>query len=112
MNYYQYNSKNNKKVLLIILHEQINILIGKNLVNKKDLDTVLSHIVANLKPVYNIIKFKNCILDFNKFEVVENNDHIFTLVNIDLNYEKKPDPNITEFLHQYNEIKSVCQISF
>jgi adenylate kinase family enzyme len=81
------------------LHEQVNNLIGKNLVNKNDLITSLSHIVANLKPKYNMIKFKNGIYDYNKFELIQSEKSIFTLVNIDLNYVKNDYPTITDFLN-------------
>jgi len=98
---YQLDEKSNgyNHIINNILHGQINELIGKNLVNEKDLKTALSHIPAKLKPVYNMIKFKNGILDFNNFELLENTDPIFTLVNIDLNYEEKVYPTITDFLN-------------
>jgi len=81
------------------LHDQVNKLIGRNLVNSKDLDTALSHITAKLKPVYNMVKFNNCILDFNKFEKITTSNPIFTLVNIDLDYTKNDYPNIADFLN-------------
>ena len=81
------------------LHTKIENIIGENLVNKNDLITALSHITAKLKPVYNMVKFNNCILDFNKFEKITTSNPIFTLVNIDLDYTKNDYPNIADFLN-------------
>jgi len=80
------------------IHEQINNIIGKNLINSKDLETSLNHMVANLKPVYNMIKFNNGILDFNDFELIEPEEPIFTVLSIDYNYKKNDYPTITNFL--------------
>ena len=98
---YQLDEKSNGYIAITndSLHEQVNKLIGKNLVNENDLKTALSHPVANLKPVYNMIKFKNGILDFNNFKLMKSEDPIFTLVNIDYNYTKNDYPNITDFLN-------------
>ena len=104
------DSKGYTAIELDSIHKEINELIGKNLVNTKDLETSLSHIPAKLKPEYDKIKFKNGVYDLKIFKFIEPDKPIFTMVDIDYNYNKKPYPTISEFLNsslwQGNEKKT------
>jgi len=81
------------------IHEEINELIGKNLVNTKDLETALSHVPAKLKPEYDKIKFNNGIYDYTTFKLIDPKNPIFTIVEIKYNYCANSYPTITNFLN-------------
>jgi len=81
-----------------LVHEQVNNLIGENLINTRDLETALSHSPAKLKPIYNMVKFNNCIMNYNTFELNETNESIFTVVETKYNYFNNEYPTITDFL--------------
>jgi phage/plasmid-associated DNA primase len=81
------------------LHNQVNKLIGEYLVNKRDLETSISHIAPKLKPQYNLIKFNNGVLDSNTFELIPQTDKpVFTLMETPHDYTPAPYPMITRFL--------------
>jgi len=71
--------------------EVVDRLIGdKEYVNTKDILTALSHIGNRLSPKYDFVRFNNCIYDMNKMRFLKNNKPIFTLVEINHDYN----PNI------------------
>lgn len=61
-------------------------IIGPQLVSETDLNEALLYITERLIPEYNNIKFKNCVFDMNKMEVITPKKPIFSLVETEYNY--------------------------
>lgn len=60
--------------------------IGPQLISETDLNEALSYITKRLSPLYNIVKFKNCVFDIKKMEIVEPKNPVFTLVETKYKY--------------------------
>lgn len=71
-----------------------------DLVHSKDIEEALGFISDRRKPVYNIVKFPNCIYDIENFKVIKKTeDPIFTLTEVKYNYNPKAKGNkIIKFL--------------
>lgn len=59
---------------------KVSEILGPQLINDDDLKWALSYISDRLDPQHNIVKFKNCVFDMDKLEVITTNKPIFTLV--------------------------------
>ena len=61
-----------------------------DLVHSKDVEEALGFIADRRKPVYNIVKFPNCVYDIENFKVIKSTDEpIFTLTEVKYNYNPK-----------------------
>lgn len=61
-------------------------ILGKELINDDDLKWALSYISDRLDPQHNIVKFKNCIFDMEKLEIINTDKPTFTLVETPYRY--------------------------
>lgn len=58
---------------------------GSNFIHDSDLKNALGYISDRREPTPNMVKFKNCLYDMDKMEIVETNEPIFTSLQIDYN---------------------------
>lgn len=82
--------------LVILLSEDL----GNNIVSDKEIREALNSISTRLEPQYDIVKFKNCLFDMNKMQVIQPKKPIFTIIESKYNYN--PDAKSTilkEFLY-------------
>lgn len=72
-----------------------------DLVHSEDVEKALGFIADRRRPVYNIVKFPNCLYDMENFRVIKSIDEpIFTLIEVKYNYNPKAKGNkIIEFLN-------------
>lgn len=87
-----------------LTHDDLVLLLkddlGANIVHDEDIKKALGYISARLEPEHNIVKFKNCLFDMQKLEVINPEKPIFTL--IESKYSYNPEANSTilrEFLY-------------
>lgn len=64
---------------------------GDNFIHDSDLKNALGYISDRREPTANMVKFKNCLYDMDKMEIMETNEPIFTSLQID--YNLNPDAN-------------------
>lgn len=84
--------------------------IGKNVTNDKDIKEALTFIDDRLEPVYDIIKFKNCMYDIKEHKIIKPETPIFTSVETKYNYN--PDAQgleIKDFLYSSFEKKTAIE---
>lgn len=74
------------EVTLDELMYKVSEILGSQLINDDDLKWALSYISDRLDPQHNIVKFKNCIFDMDKLEVVKTDKPTFTLVETPYQY--------------------------
>ena len=71
--------------ILMKLNE--NIFKNKDMIHTTDVKEALGFIADRRTPVYNIVKFPNCLYDMENFEVIKSTDEpIFTLTEVKFNY--------------------------
>ena len=59
---------------------KVSEILGPQLINDDDLKWALSYISDRLDPQHNIVKFKDCVFDMEKLEVISTDRPVFTLV--------------------------------
>ena len=87
-----------------LTHDDLVLLLkddlGANIVHDDDIKKALGYISARLEPEHNIVKFKNCLFDMNKLEVINPEKPIFTLIESQYNYNPEAKSTILkEFLY-------------
>ena len=87
-----------------LTHDDLVLLLkddlGANIVHDDDIKKALGYISARLEPEHNIVKFKNCLFDMNKLEVINPDKPIFTLIESPFNYNPRAKSTILrEFLY-------------
>lgn len=96
--------------ILMLLDE--NIFNHEDVIHTDDVIEALGFIADRRTPVYNIVKFPNCLYDISNFEVLKPTDEpIFTLTEVKYNYNPEAKgEKIQEFLksslHKEDENKS------
>lgn len=74
--------------------------LGKNVVSNKDIKEALESITTRLEPVYNIVKFPNCVYDIERGEIIEPEKPVFSLIESKYNYNPKAkSTKLKEFLY-------------
>lgn len=86
-----------------LTHDDLVLLLkddlGANIVHDDDIKKALGYISARLEPEHNIVKFKNCLFDMQKLEVINPEKPIFTLIESPFNYNPEAKSTILkEFL--------------
>ncbi len=79
-----YNSVNIDDIVEKLDNEIFNNL---DLVHSKDVEDAIGFIGVRKKPIYNIVKFNNCLYDMVNFKVISANDEpVFTLIEVAHNF--------------------------
>lgn len=87
-----------------LTHDDLVLLLkddlGANIVHDEDIKKALGYISERLEPEHNIVKFKNCLFDMQKLEVIDPEKPIFTLIESPYNYNPEAKSTILkEFLY-------------
>ena len=75
---------------------KVSEILGSQLINDDDLKWALSYISDRLDPQHNIVKFKNCVFDMEKLEVITTDKPIFTLVETTYRYNPNAKSEVLE----------------
>ena len=79
-----YNSVNIDDIVEKLDNEIFNNL---DLVHSKDVEDAIGFIGVRKKPIYNIVKFNNCLYDMVNFKIISANEEpVFTLIEVAHNY--------------------------
>ena len=78
----------------------ISEILGPQLINDDDLKWAISYISDRLDPQHNIVKFRNCIFDMEKLEIVKTENPVFTLIETQYRYNPNAKSTVLkEFLY-------------
>ena len=84
----------------IIMALDKNIFNHEDVIHTDDVEEALGFIADRRRPVYNIVKFPNCLYDIKNFKVIKKTeDPVFTLTEVKYNYNPQAkSEKIKEFL--------------
>ena len=63
--------------------------IGEGLINEDDLTEAIKYIADRRDPEHNIVRFKNCLFDMDRLEIIRTKKPVFTLVESPYNFNPK-----------------------
>ena len=79
-----YNSVDIDDILIKLNHDVFN---NQDLIHSEDVEKALGFISERKKPMYNVVKFNNCLYDMTNFKVISATDEpVFTLIEVAHNY--------------------------
>ena len=81
--------------------------LGEGLINEDDLNEAIKYISDRRDPQHNIVRFKNCLFDMDKLEIIDTEKPTFTIVSSPYNYNPKAESTIlSNFLNTSLEKKN------